>query len=75
MSPTIRSLWLALLLALAACGESAQTATARKVDQPPWEGPATAFTAPGWKPGDRASWTDEIRQRAQGQNENVRINR
>ncbi len=60
-------------LGLAACGEKPQTSGARKTATPAYEGPATAFTAPGWKPGDKAAWTDELRTRAQGQNEYVRI--
>ena len=56
---------------LAACGEKPQTAS-HKPDLEPWRGQATAFTAPGWKQDDQASWELQIRQRNQGQNEYAR---
>jgi hypothetical protein len=62
-----------LCLAVVGCGEKPQTAGTRRADTAAFEGPATAFTAPGWKPGDASSWGDELRTRAQGQNEYVRI--
>jgi len=68
---------------LAACGEKPQTnAEGVKLDAAPWtgtsngtqkEGGGTAFTAPGWKVGDKASWQEELKTRAQnGQNEYTR---
>jgi hypothetical protein len=57
-----------LVLALAAC-ERAQTPNARKPDSEPWVSTATPFTAPGWKPGDQASWESQMRNRAAKQNE------
>ena len=68
---------------LAACGERQQTNTAGvKHDAAPWtgtssgtkhEGGGTVFTAPGWKVGDKASWEQELKTRAQnGQNEYTR---
>lgn len=65
---------------LAACGEKPQTnAQGVKHDAAPWsgtsngtpkEGGGTAFTAQGWKPGDKASWEAQLKTRAQnGQNE------
>ena len=68
------ALGLALLLALAACGEKPQTLGPRKGDQPAYAGPATAYTAPGWTPGNEASWSAELRTRAErGQNEYTRM--
>ncbi|MDE2147120.1 MAG: hypothetical protein KGJ24_10580 [Burkholderiales bacterium] len=65
---------MALLLALAACGEKPQTLGPRKGDQPAYIGPATAYTAPGWTPGNEASWSAELRTRAErGQNEYTRM--
>ncbi len=58
---------------MAACGEKPQNLGQQKGDQPAFDGPVTAFTAPGWKPGDATSWTAEMRTRAQGQNEYARI--
>jgi ABC-type glycerol-3-phosphate transport system substrate-binding protein len=61
---------------LAACGEKPQTnAQGVKRDTAPSSGPETAFTAPGWKPGDQASWEAQIKARMQaGQNDYNRIN-
>ena len=58
----------ALCLAFAACTEKPQTSS-RKADTKASDGPAGAYTAPGWKPGDAASWEEQIRTRSQGQNE------
>jgi hypothetical protein len=57
-----------VLLALAACGEKAQTA-ARKSDALASSGANAAYTAPGWKAGDQASWEAQMRSRSQNQNE------
>ena len=73
MTSWIRCLALSALLGLGACSEPAQTATARRVDDKPWVGPATAFTAAGWTPGDRAAWEQQMRQRSQGQNDYLRM--
>jgi hypothetical protein len=65
--------WLALAAAcgmLAACGETATTdKTVRKSDRPAYQGAANPFVAEGWKAGDQASWEQQMRTRAQGQNE------
>ena len=65
----------ALCVALAACGERPQTASGRKSDTKASDGPGTAFTASGWKPGDAASWEQQLRARSQAQNEYSRITR
>lgn len=63
----------ALGLLLGACGEKAQVAQTRKSDAQPWSGTtAPVFAAPGWKAGDQASWDEQMRNRAQGQNEYAR---
>lgn len=55
---------------LAACSEKPQTADMRKSDSQPWAGaPGDPYVASGWKPGDQASWEEQMRKRAQGQNE------
>jgi len=54
---------------LAACGEKPQTATHRKADGHAYDGTTDGFAAAGWKAGDAASWEQQIRNRAQGQNE------
>ncbi len=63
----------ALCAGLAACGERPQTASARKSDAKAFEGPATAYSAAGWKAGDAASWEQQMRARSQSQNEYVRM--
>ena len=63
-------------LALAACGEKPQELAGGKIkgSAPGWQGPATPFTAAGWKPGDELSWDQHMRTRAQqGQNDYARI--
>ena len=66
----------AAALALAACTEKTQTiGEGSRHDTAAFQGPATAFTAPGWKPGDRASWDQELKTRTvNGQNEYTRVN-
>ncbi|MDT4828359.1 hypothetical protein FQZ97_617410 [compost metagenome] len=66
---------------LAACSEKPQTnAEGVKHDAVPWSGTGTqantgtAFTAPGWKVGDKASWEQQIKTRSNGQNEYTRTN-
>ncbi|MDM0106397.1 hypothetical protein QTH97_15735 [Variovorax sp. J22R24] len=67
---------------LGACGEKPQTnAHGVRLDAAPWTGTGTqpntgtAFTASGWQPGDRSSWEQHLKTRAQnGQNEYNRIN-
>ncbi|MBX3607055.1 MAG: hypothetical protein KF788_17380 [Piscinibacter sp.] len=62
-------------VALAACGDKAQTAggpSAKKSDAKPWEGAQNEFVVQGWKTGDQASWEAQMRARAQSQNEYTR---
>jgi len=68
-------------MVLAACSEKPQTnAEGVKHDAAPWSGTATntgaaantgtAFSAPGWKAGDKVAWEQQLKSRAQnGQNE------
>jgi hypothetical protein len=60
---------------LAACGEKPQTATpaAKKSDAGAWQGSDARYSANGWKAGDRASWEEQMRARARGQNEYSRV--
>lgn len=66
-SSTLTLLALATLL-LSACGEKPQTA-GRKPDTLASTGANPAYSAPGWKAGDQASWESQIRNRGQNQNE------
>ena len=61
------------IAALAACGEKPQTVgTAKKSDAQSFEGPTSAYSAAGWKAGDRVSWEAQMRSRAQNQDEYTR---
>ena len=62
-------------LALSACGDKPQTAgtASKKHDAKASDGAAnTAYTAPGWKQGDPASWEQEMKARNLNQNEYTR---
>ena len=77
MSVRNRVCGVAALLALAGCGERAQVldTSGKKVDEPAWAVSSSAdpaFAARGWKAGDKAAWTEQIRQRTQAQNDYVR---
>ena len=71
-----RIVWVVFpLAALAACGEKPQTAGGVRHDTASFQGTGMAYTAPGWKPGDRGSWEQQIKTRAQqGQNEYAKVN-
>ena len=60
-------------LGLAACGDSSTgVKAAKKADGKSWEGAGPTFAASGWKVGDKASWEEQIRTRAQNQNDYAR---
>lgn len=59
---------LAMAVALVACTEKPQT-TSRKDDSKAFQSASGAYVADGWKVGDEASWEQQMRNRAQGQNE------
>jgi hypothetical protein len=61
---------------LAACGEKPQGLGGVKSDTAPHAGTGVgAFTAPDWKPGDKTSWEQKLKTRAQyGQNDYSRTN-
>jgi hypothetical protein len=57
---------------LVACGEKVQTipvGAAQKEHAPTWQTQDDRFLAPGWKPGNEASWNDQMANRAQAQND------
>jgi hypothetical protein len=58
-----------ILLGLAACAEKEQTAETRKSDTKAWVASESPHQASGWKAGDQASWEEQLRKRAQAQNE------
>ena len=62
----------AAALALTACGERPQTmsaAAAKKADGQAWQITDNGYLAPGWTPGDQASWEAQLKKRAQSQND------
>lgn len=60
---------------LAACGESPQGIGGAKQDSGAYTGTGKAYTEPGWKSGDKASWESKLKARGQyGQNEYNRVN-
>ena len=64
---------LATAVAMTACGESASgSKSTKKADGKAWEGAGPTFAAAGWKPGDKASWDEQMRVRAQLQNDYAR---
>lgn len=77
--PSIALITAAVLAAgLAACGDQPQEGAkaAKKADAKAWDGGATAaYTAPGWKAGDRDSWEQQLKARNQSQNEYTRSSR
>ena len=60
-----------------ACGEKPQTAQQRRQGgrgRVPGHR-AWPFAAPGWKPGDKTSWEQQLKTRTQnGQNEYTKVN-
>ena len=59
-------------LALVACGERVQTTAVgaeKKADTQSWVASDNMYVAPGWTPGDKASWEAQLRARAQSQND------
>lgn len=67
----MRLLMLTIVLAgLLACTEKPQTLSGVKSDVAPFQGAENQFAAPGWKRGDKTSWEQGLKARAQNtQNE------
>ncbi len=64
----------AAVLALSACGEKPQDKMGIRSDQAAQAGTGVAaFTDPGWKAGDQASWSNHLKARANyGMNDHQR---
>lgn len=61
-------------LALASCAEREQTAAGIKSDGPAFQGTNRPYVAAGWKPGDRASWEQQMKVRTvRGQNDYAKV--
>ncbi len=66
------SLIMLSVFALTACGEKAQM-LGTKNDATAYSGATNNFVASGWQAGDKNSWEQHLRARAQyGQNDNTR---
>lgn len=67
----------ASVVGLAACGEQPQEMTGQgiKSDNPSYQGVGSSqYANSNWKPGDRSSWEQQLKTRAQyGQNDYNRI--
>lgn len=64
------------VLALAACADPGDRApgTGRASDATPFSGTTQpVYAASGWKAGDATSWNEQMRRRAQHQNEYGRV--
>ena len=63
---SVVTLSLTLLTVLTACGDKPQTLGTPKQDATPYSGTGVAaFTASGWKSGDKASWEQHLKARMQ----------
>jgi hypothetical protein len=63
-------------VALVACGDKQQTAATPTKDAAPYAGTGVAaFTAAGWKAGDKTAWEQQLKARMQNtQNEYSKVN-
>jgi hypothetical protein len=65
------------VLALISCGEKPQEMNAAgvKQDNAPYQGVGSSqYANTGWKPGDKTSWEQQLKSRAQyGQNDYTRM--
>ena len=75
----IAAVALALATGLSACGETEQVVVYKqgkyqgKPDGKPWDNDPLAHSNAKWTKGDRTSWENQIKARADGQNESKRI--
>ena len=69
-------MWLAAVAALAGCGEQPQAiGTGIKSDTASFQGTGKPYAVPGWKQGDKTSWEQQLKVRAQtGQNDYAKVN-
>lgn len=74
---SLTSLAIVALLGLAACGEKPQElkASGVKQDDSAYSGVGKSqYVQPGWKAGDKGSWEQQLKARAQyGQNDYTRV--
>ena len=74
MRPILLTAAVAALALLAACGEKPQSMGGVKSDAAAFQGVNNNYAAPGWKAGDKTSWEQGLKARAQNtQNEYSKI--
>ncbi|RZJ21965.1 MAG: hypothetical protein EOO54_11945 [Haliea sp.] len=60
---------------LAGCGEKPQALQDTKQDSALFQGTGMPYVSPGWKPGDKTSWEQQLKTRTQqGQNDYAKVN-
>jgi hypothetical protein len=65
----------AAAIALAACGEKPQTIGENsRHDTPAFQGTGMPYQVRDWKAGERSSWEQALKTRAQGQNDYAKSN-
>ena len=67
---------LLMTVVAAGCGDKPQEigqSSVRKADSKAWDMAKSSSVAEGWKAGDQISWEEQMRKRAQGQDEKSRI--
>jgi len=75
----VAAIALAMAAALSACGEPEQVVVYKqgkyqgKPDGKSWENDPIAYGSAKWTKGDKVSWENQIKTRANGQNEYKRI--
>ena len=66
---------LCLSVVLSACGDKPQSMGGSRADTAAFQGAENRYVLPGWKAGDRASWEQSLKTRAQTtQNEYTKTN-
>ena len=70
--PLLFAAGVAVAFTISACGEKEQTLPAngkRKLDEKAFVANDSPYVAPGWTPGNEASWNAQLNRRVQGQND------
>ncbi len=60
------------LMALTGCGDKPQGMGGVKSDTAPYQGTGMAYALPGWKAGDKTSWEQQLKTRAQAQDDHAK---
>ena len=75
MKRLVFSCALVALMGLSGCGEKPQTLGSNKGHVAAFEGAHNPFVVPGWTPGDKSSWEQELKARTlRTQNEYSKMN-